>query len=94
MRIIIELEPGATQPVIEMEGVALIPKKPQALDGGPPAADLLEALGEAAEDVSSLRGAEGVRPVSDNPQNAGAVPDWLVTSVESDQPYRDPRKIE
>jgi hypothetical protein len=93
MRIIIEVDPGASQPVIKTEGAAIHQNEPQTVDGGPPAADLLEALGDVVEGVPSLRGDEKTQPESDNPQNAGAVPDWLVTSVESDQRQRDPRKI-
>ena len=93
MRIIIEVEPGTSQAVIETEGTASASSLLQAVDGGPPAQDLLEALGEAAEDLSSLRGKEVARSVGNHPENAGAVPDWLVDSVESDQ-RKDPARAD
>jgi hypothetical protein len=83
MRIIIEFEPGDSQPVIETESAALKTQMLQAVDGGPPLQDLLDALGEAAGEQAEEDGIVGPSSISDQTQDAGGVPDWLVETIES-----------
>ncbi len=85
MRIIIEVEPGASQAVVETETAALGTEQPQAIDGGPPPQYLLDALSEAAGGATAEDSDVGTISKDDQAQDAGGVPEWLVDSVESAQ---------
>ena len=96
MRIIIETEAGAAQPRVSYSGgdpeaaVASAPHEPpleEAIDGGPPAEELLTSLGltSAARETPSSRGSQ--RAGAD----AGAAPSWLMAVIEGSE-IRRPRR--
>jgi hypothetical protein len=90
MRIIIDVQPGATPLVVQTESESLAAGSSQAIDGGSPPDYLLEALGEPAPELIPVFSMEE-SPVPAQAQDAGRVPDWLVEAVE-DEPQEENRK--
>lgn len=80
MRIIIEIEPGSTQAMVETETTGLKNTAPLVSDGGPPAQYLLDALGEV---VVMHEYPTEEQPAFTQLQDAGAVPSWLTEAIDS-----------
>jgi hypothetical protein len=74
MRIIIELEPSETKPVVTTEVPTDVSASQPVIDGGTPPTYLVEAL---SPDLSKPE-----QPIpSEVVQNAGSAPDWLVEAI-------------
>jgi hypothetical protein len=78
MRIIIELDPSETKPVIQAEAAAGLP----AMDGGSPPAALVEMLRpNLAEPAAPLAAAPEAAAPELPAIDAGPVPEWLVKGI-------------
>ena len=76
MRIIIETDEAASQPVtVQRVGGAGQATQPDDLDGGGPPAELLEALGAEPPE-------EADQPTASAPEDGGEAASWLVDVIE------------